>query len=472
MAVIDQLLQQKFHYKAFRPGQRATLTMLQQGQNVLAILPTGAGKTLIYQIYGELTHRPILIISPLLALMNDQVERMRYSGERRVVALNSTLDWSERQDVLTHLNRYRYLFVSPEMLANHQILKKFQKLSIGLFVIDEAHCISQWAIDFRPDYLNLAHVLKKLGQPQTLLLTATASQQVRADLQHKLRLPSLQTVVESINRPNIYLAVHHFNNETAKQNYLLQLLQKLTPSSGIIYFSSKKMANVMATAINRATNLATAAYHADLSNPDRYKIQQQFMNNQLQVICATTAFGMGINKPDVRFVIHYHLPQDLPSYQQEIGRGGRDGLPSLALLLYTDQDANLARQLNSLDQLTSVDLKAYQTKQLTQVAPQKQQLLRFYHHHRVTMEKLRIIFAQRAQQKQQAFQALLEYINQPGCRRKKLLASCSESFDQHDDDCCDNGIETEINADLYSSTSQPATNKPIIDWREIITKLF
>lgn len=342
--MLENDLKRIFHYDHFRPGQKEVITSVLEGNHTIAMLPTGTGKSLCYQLAGYKLEGHVLIVSPLLSLMQDQVEQMKMNGEKSVVAINSFLTGMERKKVLSHLGRYKFIFISPESLGNGYLMDRLKALNICLFVIDEAHCISQWGYDFRPDYMKLGEVRGELGNPLTLALTATATKEVIKDMIESLKLESCQQIIFSVDRPNIAISVHRIDDYHDKWNYLSQYVAKLS-GPGIVYFSSKKMAEQAAQFLRDKGVDKVSAYHGGMDQESRILIQQQFLMNQLDVICATSAFGMGVNKENLRFVIHFHMPGQIESYLQEIGRAGRDEKPSIAILLYTPGDEQLALQL-------------------------------------------------------------------------------------------------------------------------------
>lgn len=345
---VTQLLQEHFGFSSFRPGQEKSIRAVLAGKNTLTILPTGAGKSLLYQLPAYLLPGTVIVISPLISLMQDQVDRLRQQGEKRVIMLSGQLNGKDRMLVLQHLSSYKFIFTSPEMMSNEQVLNAFENVKTALLVIDEAHCISQWGPDFRPEYLLLKLVRQRLSCPTTLMLTATATPRVRQDILKKIGIVDVKEVIESVDRSNIFLAVEKVTNQEEKDEKLLQLVAKYQ-GPGIIYFSSRKLASQMAEWLQSRTKLNVAAYHAGIADIERFQIQHQFMLNQIQVICATSAFGMGIDKNDIRYVIHYHLASNLENYLQEIGRAGRDGQSSLAVILYANGDELIQRQLISID---------------------------------------------------------------------------------------------------------------------------
>jgi len=338
--MLEKMLYEYFGHTSFRTGQKETIQSLLDGHHTLAMLPTGTGKSVCFQLTGYLMEGPVLIISPLLSLMQDQVEQMLKRGEKRVVALNSFLSPMEKRRVLSNLQIFKFIFLSPEMLSLEYVIDKIKRLKISLLVIDEAHCISQWGYDFRPDYLKLGAFREKIGSPLTLALTATATPDVREDIIIKLCIGHAARIVASVDRPNIAFHIERCQHENEKKKRTITLAKKLK-SPGIIYFSSKKSAEEIAGLLRDNGLQRTMAYHGGLDQEQRILIQEQFLNGQLDVICATSAFGMGVNKEDVRFVIHYHMPMQIESYLQEAGRAGRDGQPSIAILLYAEGDEQL-----------------------------------------------------------------------------------------------------------------------------------
>jgi len=341
---LETHLEKHFGYQSFRTGQKEVISSILAGQHTLAMLPTGTGKSLCYQLPGYLLKGQILIVSPLLSLMQDQVDQMKLLGEKRVVALNSFLSPSDRNYVLRHLHEYKFIFISPEMLRVPFIIRMLQQLTISLFVVDEAHCISQWGFDFRPDYSKLGEIREKLGGPLTLALTATATEKVREDIAASLGINEIKRIESTIDRPNIAFYVDELSSYHEKENRVLELVSRLQ-KPGIIYFSSKKAAEQVAALLTEKGICEALPYHGGLEQNTRILIQQQFIHNQIDVICATSAFGMGVNKENIRFIIHFHLPMQIESYLQEVGRAGRDGLPSVAILLYSSGDEQLPMQL-------------------------------------------------------------------------------------------------------------------------------
>lgn len=352
---LEKYLNQFFHFNTFRPGQKDVITSILDGYHTMAMLPTGTGKSLCYQLSGYLLDGQVLIVSPLLSLMQDQVEQMKMNGEKQVVAINSFLRGAERKQVLNSLRQYKFIFISPETLLNDEMIERLKKLSIVLFVIDEAHCISQWGYDFRPDYLKLGDVRQKLGQPLTLALTATATKEVIHDIIDTLRLDQCKEHLFSVDRPNIALSVEKTDNLQHKWKRLYEYVSQFE-GPGIVYFSSKKMVEQAVDYLQNKGISRVMAYHAGMDQESRILIQQQYLHNQLDIICATSAFGMGINKDNIRFVIHFHMPQQMESYLQEIGRAGRDGKQSMAILLYSPGDEQLAFQLAESEMPSSVQL--------------------------------------------------------------------------------------------------------------------
>jgi ATP-dependent DNA helicase RecQ len=353
---LEEVLQKHFGFSHFRPGQKEIISSLLNGEHTLAMLPTGSGKSLCYQLPAYLFNKSILVISPLLSLMQDQAEQLKMRGEKRVLTLNSFLTFSQKQQAINELDHYRFIFLSPEMLALPVVLSAIKRLEIGLFVIDEAHCISQWGYDFRPDYLNLGLVRKQLGNPLTLALTATATEEVRLDIKEKLGLQEAREIISSVDRSNIAFLVEEFSSYGDK---LVRLEQLLTICHGpvIVYFSSKKTTEAISSYLQGNGFEKIGYYHGGMEQEQRMLIQQQFLNGQLRIICATSAFGMGVNKENVRAVIHFHLPGGMESYLQEIGRAGRDGKQSAAILLYSEGDEGLPVHLQEQQLPTDIQIE-------------------------------------------------------------------------------------------------------------------
>ncbi|MFD0048553.1 RecQ family ATP-dependent DNA helicase [Actinomycetes bacterium NPDC127524] len=333
-----------FGFKEFRPGQEEIISSLLDGEDTIGMLPTGSGKSLCYQLPAYLLNKTVIIVSPLLSLMQDQAEQLKAGGEKSVLTLNSFLSPIEKRKAIANLHDFRFIFMSPEMLVLEHVKAALMRLDIGLFVIDEAHCISQWGYDFRPEYLELGVIREKLSNPLTLALTATATREVRSDIKEKLGLGSCREVISSVDRANISLIVEKHHSFDDKLNRLIELVKSLQ-GPGIIYFSSKKAAESSAQKLLEMGIKGVGCYHGGMEQENRILIQQQFLNGQLNIICSTSAFGMGVNKENVRFVIHFHTPASMESYVQEIGRAGRDGLESLAVLLYSDGDEGLPIRL-------------------------------------------------------------------------------------------------------------------------------
>lgn len=341
---LERALKRYFGYTSFRKGQKEVITSLLERRDVFAMLPTASGKSLCFQLPALLTEGVTIVVSPLLSLMEDQVQQLRSEGLKRVVAINSFLSTEERQDVFAKLDTYKLIYVSPEMLQSEFVLRKLASLRISFFVVDEAHCISQWGYDFRPDYLRLGEVRKQLGNPPCLAITATAPPLVQDDICQKLNMDRPLKWIDSIDRPMLSYFVVTCQTNAEKMEKLTALLLTLD-GPGLIYFSSRLEAERCAEALKEKGIHRIAYYHGGLVTEERLLIQQQFMYGELDVICCTSAFGMGINKKNIRYIIHYHYPPSLEAYVQEVGRAGRDQKESVAIILYCEDDRNVARTL-------------------------------------------------------------------------------------------------------------------------------
>ncbi|WP_240778254.1 RecQ family ATP-dependent DNA helicase [Shewanella polaris] len=320
---LHQLLQQQFGFDGFREGQQAVIETILSGHSALAIFPTGSGKSLCYQFCAQQLPHLTLVISPLLALMKDQLAFLASKGIA-AASIDSSLTYDQTQQVMRDVReqRTRILMVSVERFKNERFRQFLKSVPISLLVVDEAHCISEWGHNFRPDYLKIPQYCQEFSIPQSLLLTATATEQVKLDMAKRFGLSTQQVIQTGFYRANLDLSVIAIS----QQHKLAQLVEtvKEYTGAGIVYVTLQKTAEDVAAHLIRQ-GINAAAYHAGMDQTVRQRIQQQFMDNQIQVIVATIAFGMGIDKSDIRFVIHFDLPKSIENYSQEIGRAGRDG---------------------------------------------------------------------------------------------------------------------------------------------------
>src|SRR4051794_2747010 len=336
-------------FEEFRPGQERAMQGVLSGRDTLAVLPSGARKTAVYQVAGPLLDGPVVVVSPLIALQRDQVERLAELGDDvgRAAQLNSSLSAGDQREVLESLGdgSVRFVFLAPEQLAKPDVVDAVRDAGPALFVVDEAHCVSAWGHDFRPDYLRLGGVIEQLGHPTVLALTATAAPPVRAEIVERLEMQDAEIVVAGFDRPEIRLEVDHYADAVAKhQGVLDRVLAELGEGRGpgIVYSATRKGTEELAEQLTER-GLRARAYHAGLAKGEREDTQRAWMDDELDVVVATTAFGMGIDKPDTRFVVHAEPADSIDSYYQEIGRAGRDGRPALAVLVYRQEDLGLRR---------------------------------------------------------------------------------------------------------------------------------
>ena len=313
----------RFGYKEFREGQKEVITALETGHDAIAILPTGNGKSFIYQYIGLKEKCRVVIVSPLIALMLDQVASLKQLGIHRAVAISSLMTESEKNYILNTLNEYQFIFASPEMLQAPRFFKKLQKLEIGLFVVDEAHCISQWGYDFRSDYLFIGKMRKSLGNPRTLALTATATTQVIQDIYTFLGLNKEQTTYFQGNAFLKNREIDILSVEGLRSKMLSEVLKRVEFPC-IVYASTIKEIEGLKEFLLSEGFTKLDTFHSKRQAQDRQIIQQKFFRGDINILLATSAFGMGINQSNIRAIIHYQLPQTLEDYVQQIGRAGRD----------------------------------------------------------------------------------------------------------------------------------------------------
>ncbi len=346
-----------FGYQSFRPGQEEVIRALLAKQDCLVVMPTGSGKSAIYQVAGLAVEGVTLVISPLIALQKDQMDTINESDAPEAVAINSSQRVSEARAAISKIEegKSKYIFLAPEQLRRHETIEMLDKAKVSLFVVDEAHCISEWGHDFRPDYMQLGPTIERLGHPPVLAMTATASVAVREEIAQRLGLRDAKIFVHGFDRPNISLRVDHFETEDQKLQELVHRVN-WAEKPGIVYVATRKHAETIMHALAEDQVKATF-YHAGLKASERRQIQDQFMSGEAEVIVATNAFGMGIDKANVRFVYHFDISDAIDSYYQEIGRGGRDGQPAEAVLFYRTQDIGVQRFLSGEGKLATQEFE-------------------------------------------------------------------------------------------------------------------
>jgi ATP-dependent DNA helicase RecQ len=362
-ASLAPLLKQYFGYDSFRPLQREIMEMTLAGRDVLAILPTGAGKSLCFQLPALARDGLTLVVSPLIALMKDQVDALTASGVPATL-LNSSIQGAESQRRRAALaqGEYKLLYAAPERVMTDGFIQDLQRWNVTRIAVDEAHCISEWGHDFRPEYRQLAQLRQHLPDVPFLALTATATAQVRGDIAQQLHLRQPEVFLASFNRPNLSYTVLP-KHQAIRQ--VFEFIRERPHQSGIVYVQSRNSAENLAAAL-AAEGIKALAYHAGLQPETRAANQDAFIRDEAHVICATIAFGMGIDKPDVRFVIHADLPKNLEGYYQETGRAGRDSLPADCVLLFSRGD--LVRNLKFLDAMTDAKAAGVAARQMRQMA--------------------------------------------------------------------------------------------------------
>jgi ATP-dependent DNA helicase RecQ len=389
-----QLLKQYFGFTSFRPLQQEIIQEALAGKDVFALLPTGGGKSLCFQLPAMARPGLTVVVSPLIALMKDQVDGLQAGGVPATF-LNSSLGAGESRPRLRglHQGEYRLLYVAPERLMLSGFLADLQRWNLNLLAIDEAHCISEWGHDFRPEYRQLATLRDLFPKTPMMALTATATDRVRKDIVTHLKLREPACYVASFNRPNLTYRVFAKEQPYAQ---LLEFLQARPRESGIVYCQARKTTESLATRLIE-DNVRARPYHAGLTPQERTRHQDLFLRDEARVICATIAFGMGINKPNVRFVVHYDLPKNIEGYYQETGRAGRDGLPSECVLLFSAGD--VVKQLKFIDEKPD---------------PKERQLAH------------------------SQLQQMVHYAETASCRRCELLGYFGEQFEPEDCGACDN----------------------------------
>jgi ATP-dependent DNA helicase RecQ len=349
---VRQLAKERFGYDELRPGQEEVIRLALEGHDTLSVMPTGFGKSAIYQLAALFINGPTVVVSPLIALQKDQVDFIAAQGVAEAAVVNSTVRVPEKRETFEDLDsgNLEFLFLSPEQLANEETLSKLKQNPPSLFVVDEAHCISEWGHDFRPDFMRLGSVIEALGRPRVIALTATASPHVRDDIVKRLGLKDHRVVVWGFDRPNIHLSVEKCPDAATKTRVLVQRV-KDAPKPGIVYVATRGHAEEIAERLGKE-NIDAVFYHGGLKSADRHRIQDEFMGGKRPVIVATNAFGMGVDKSDVRFVYHYDIPESIDAYYQEVGRAGRDGEAASAILLYRPEDVGVRRAMAAGGKLT------------------------------------------------------------------------------------------------------------------------
>ena len=358
---IGHIAREQFGYESWRPGQEETIRAVLAGRDTLAVLPTGLGKSAIYQISAVALPGPTVVVSPLIALQKDQVGALEEKDLGGASALNAQAPTAERRETFDNLDRgeLEFVFLSPEQLHKGEVLEQLKTAKPSLFVVDEAHCISEWGHDFRPDYLRLGAIIEELGHPIVLALTATASPPVREEIVARLRMRNPAMIVRGFDRPNIHLTAETYRSESAKREALLDRVAGAT-APGIVYVATRRHAEDLAKALNDRGH-AAAAYHGGMKPREREDVQNAFMAGQIPIIVATSAFGMGVDKPDVRFVFHYDISESIDAYYQAIGRAGRDGGPAEAVLFYRPEDLALQKFLSAGGQIDADQLEEIAT---------------------------------------------------------------------------------------------------------------
>ncbi|RBP65672.1 ATP-dependent DNA helicase RecQ [Brevibacterium sanguinis] len=338
------LASQAFGWDRLRNGQEDAIEALAAGRDTLCVMPTAYGKSGIYQIAGMLEPGPTVVVSPLIALQFDQMEGLENAPDApEAVAVNSAQSRSRNEDAFRTLavGESEFVFLAPEQLGKPEVVDELRAVGVSLFVVDEAHCVSAWGHDFRPDYLRLGEVIEQLGHPTTLALTATGAPPVRDEIVERLRFRDPLVLTRGFDRPNLRLGVTRHESEDAKRAAVIEQVGAET-APGLVYVATRRAAEEYAAALAKQ-GLRAAAYHAGLPAKERTRVHEEFLDDGLDVVAATSAFGMGIDKPDVRFVVHAAVTESLDSYYQEIGRAGRDGEPATVHLHYRPEDLGLRR---------------------------------------------------------------------------------------------------------------------------------